>query len=114
MGSSCTGRACSSSRSGVFFSSSICVPPLFCLRRTQPHQRKKRRSCAADPGPHCPSARAKLRLFCTTAGQWILRCSAYKKGERSTFRGRSGRIIPSSSTMIRVHCPAFTSTNSFY
>ncbi|AXA82078.1 hypothetical protein C3706_07500 [Faecalibacterium prausnitzii] len=66
------------------------------------------------PGPHCPSARAKLRLFCTAAGQRILRCSAYKKGERSTFRGRSGRIIPSSSTMIRVHCPAFTSTNSFY
>ncbi|MBD9126078.1 MAG: hypothetical protein EGQ70_00930 [Faecalibacterium prausnitzii] len=86
----------------------------FCLRRTQPHQRKKRRSCAADPGPHCPSARTKLRLFCTAAGQRILRCSAYKKGERSTFRGRSGRIIPSSSTMIRVHCPAFTSTNSFY
>ncbi|HCT68966.1 MAG TPA: hypothetical protein DF289_08325 [Faecalibacterium sp.] len=63
---------------------------------------------------HAPSARAELRPFCTAAGQQTPRCSAYKKGERSTFRGRSGRIIPSSSTMIRVHCPAFTSTSSKY
>jgi len=56
-GSSCTGRASSTSRSGLFFFSSIRVPPLSCLRRTQPHQRK---SAAPAPQPQ-----GRTRPVCT-------------------------------------------------